>query len=357
MAKQRKDFKPVLARHDAQGRTSLSPANGSATFQEPAHGKISALRAEYRRMDVSVKTVPVESNLRAAFQEHLNLSFEVEPHLAGAIHHALSHPGNMIRAELAYRLACTYGLSPDRGEALAIAIEYFHTASLVFDDLPCMDNAAQRRGAACVHRSWGEGAAVLGALALINRAYGLLWQSVDGLPSHTQTRALRYVEQHLGVAGLLNGQSQDIHYKPGSRHPHRHQQIAIGKTVSLIRLPLVLPAMLSGASPQEICLLERLSVVWGLCYQILDDLKDVLHAPGEGGKTVARDAEMNRPNLALTIGLAASFRRVSRLMKLSDRIISRLAARSGNLAFLNKTRSRFQMEMEALSHSAFAQSL
>jgi geranylgeranyl pyrophosphate synthase len=300
-------------------------------------------------------------DLRAAFQSHLGSLSGIEPHLEGSIRHALQHPGNMIRAELAYHLARIYDLERDRSEALAIAIEYFHTASLLFDDLPSMDNASQRRGATCVHRSWGEGAAILAALAFINRAYGLLWQSVEGLPGHTQTRALKYVEKHLGVAGLLNGQSQDLHFndlrhKSGTRH-QRHQQIAIGKTVSLIRLPLVLPAMLGGAPPQEVCLFERLSVVWGLCYQILDDLKDVLHAPGEGGKTVARDAELNRPNLALTIGLAASFRRVGRLMKLSDRIVSRLSARSRSLMFLDNTRQRFQKEMETLSRSAFAQSL
>lgn len=308
-------------------------------------------------MDVSLKTAQAEVNLRAAFKNQLGLPSDTEPHLAGAIQHALDHPGNMIRAELAYHLARIYQLDPDRAQSLAIAVEYFHTASLVFDDLPCMDNAAQRRGIACVHRSWGEGAAVLAALALVNRAYGLMWQSVAGLSARTQSRALQYVEQHLGIAGLLNGQSQDIHYVPSLRHPHRHQQIAIGKTVSLIRMPLVLPAILSDASAQEICLLERLSVVWGLCYQILDDLKDVLHAPGEGGKTVARDAEMNRPNLALTIGLAASFRRVARLMRLSDRIVARLTVRSRGLSFLDNTRRRFQMEMEALSQSAVAQNL
>lgn len=308
-------------------------------------------------MDVSLKTAQAEANLRAAFKNQLCLPLGTEPHLAGAIQHALEHPGNMIRAELAYHLACSYHLDHDCAQALAIAIEYFHTASLVFDDLPSMDNAAQRRGAACIHRSWGEGAAILAALALVNRAYGLVWQSVAGLLPRIQIRALQYVEQHLGIAGLLNGQSQDLHYVPSLRHPHRHQQIAIGKTVSLIRMPLVLPAILSDAPAQEICLLERLSVVWGLCYQILDDLKDILHAPGEGGKTVARDAEMNRPNLALTIGLAASFRRVSRLMRLSDRIVARLSARSRGLAFLDNTCRRFQMEMEALSQSAFAQSL
>ena len=53
-----------------------------------------------------------------------------------------------------------------RAKDLAIALEYFHTASLVFDDLPCMDNALERRGVPCVHFAFGEAGAILTALAL-----------------------------------------------------------------------------------------------------------------------------------------------------------------------------------------------
>jgi geranylgeranyl pyrophosphate synthase len=236
-------------------------------------------------------------------------------------------------------------------------MEYFHTASLVFDDLPSMDNADRRRGATCVHHSFGEGAAILAALALVNRAYGLLWEAVSGLPSEVQARALNYVEQHLGLAGLLNGQSKDLYSHDAGRHPRLHQQIAMGKTVSLIRLSMVLPAIMGDAAPREVCLLEQLSVAWGLGYQILDDIKDVLHTASEGGKTPERDAEMNRPNLALTIGVAAAFRRAGRLIRVSDRMISRLTARRIALLFLRETRERFQIEMAALSQARTAQRL
>jgi geranylgeranyl pyrophosphate synthase len=172
-----------------------------------------------------------------------------------------------------------------------------------------------------------------------------------------QAHALNYVEQHLGLAGLLNGQSKDLYSHDIGRHPRLHQQIAMGKTVSLIRMSMVLPAMLGGAASQEVCLLEQLSVAWGLGYQILDDLKDVLHTASEGGKTPERDLEMNRPNLALTIGVAAAFRRASRLIRVSDRMISRLTACRTTLSFLRETRERFQIEIAALSHARAAQSL
>ena len=74
-----------------------------------------------------------------------------------------------------------------------------------------MDNATERRGEPCVHRIQGEAATVLAALALVSRAYALLWQGFADLPSDRQALAGDYVEKCLGVNGLLNGQSEDLH--------------------------------------------------------------------------------------------------------------------------------------------------
>src|SRR5437764_6351511 len=215
-------------------------------------------------MDSAASRAAMRSRLRRAFHAGLILPHGTEAHLAGALHHTLEHPGSMVRAELAFRIACSSGMTEDRAENLAIAIEFFHTASLVFDDLPAMDDAKLRRGMPCAHHVYGEGAAILAALALINRAYSLIWKSVAGVQPEVQAATLTYLERHLGIAGLLNGQSQDLHY---SAPPHRlsdPQSIAMGKTVSLIRLALVLPAIAAHARPHETRQLERLAIFWGL---------------------------------------------------------------------------------------------
>jgi geranylgeranyl pyrophosphate synthase len=275
-----------------------------------------------------------------------------ESHLAGALRDTLQHPGGMVRAELAYRVACSFALAEERAENLAIAIEYFHTASLLFDDLPSMDDARLRRGVPCAHQIHGEGAAILAALALINRAYSLVWKAVAGLPPEIQAASLCYLERYLGIAGLLNGQSQDLHYSRLSYLQREPQSIAMGKTVSLIRLALVMPAIVSQARPEEAHLLERLAIFWGLSYQTLDDLKDVLHSNDGYGKTTARDAYLDRPNMALTIGVPESFERVERLMNLAGRTIARLARLCAPLAFLCEMRVRFNREITNLSEAS-----
>jgi geranylgeranyl diphosphate synthase type II len=303
-------------------------------------------------MDSAGNYASMRFRLRRSFQANLSLPHAIEPHLAGALRDTLGHPGSMVRAELAYRIACSFGLPDVRSEHLAIAIEYFHTASLLFDDLPSMDDAQLRRGVPCAHRTYGEGAAILAALALINRAYALIWKSVAGLPEDVQSAGLAYLEHYLGIAGLLNGQSQDLHYSRLSQNLREPQSIAMGKTVSLIRLALVLPAIVGQARPEEARLLDRLAIFWGLSYQTLDDLKDILHTEEGHGKTAARDAHLDRPNLALSIGIQGSFDRIERLMNLSSRVIARLTRRRAQLSFLHEVRVQFNKEIANLSEAS-----
>jgi geranylgeranyl diphosphate synthase, type II len=287
----------------------------------------------------------IKMELQTAFTTGLHWAAETEPHLGGALRQTLEHPGSLVRAMLVYEMAHAYGLSNGRAKNLAVAIEYFHTASLLFDDLPCMDDAAERRGRHCVHHTHGEAAAVLAALGLVSRAYALLWQGMADSPPDRQALAGSYVEKCLGVNGLLNGQSEDLHYVNLPKYRRSPQKVATGKTVSLIRLSLVLPALLVGAEPAEVQLLERLAAFWGLGYQILDDLKDVFQQADCTGKTSARDRALNRPNLVLAIGAEQSLQRLERLMGLGDQILNRLMARLPSLAFLNELRGRFQQEI------------
>jgi geranylgeranyl pyrophosphate synthase len=251
-----------------------------------------------------------------------------------------------------HRVGAAYDLDPESAESVAIALEYFHTASLIFDDLPCMDNAVERRGAACVHVEFGEATAILSALALINRAYALIWRAVAACPKEGQRYVTMYIEKRLGVDGLLNGQSLDLHY---SALPHTREiteRIARGKTVSLIRLTLVVPAMLGGAPTREIQLLERIAVCWGLGYQAIDDLKDVLQSAGETGKTAARDELLDRPNIASAIGICAAVERLERLLRVGDLTLQRLLVHRPALSFLSNLRGDLEGELRKVTDSA-----
>jgi geranylgeranyl diphosphate synthase type II len=208
-----------------------------------------------------------------------------------------------------------------------------------------MDDATERRGQPSTRIEFGEAGAILTALALINRAYALTWKSVAGCGPAHQSEATEYVERYLGVDGLLNGQSMDLNYASLRKGHHVTEEIAMGKTVSLIRLTLVLPGILGGASSDELQLLDRLAVCWGLTYQIVDDLKDVLHTSEESGKTHSRDIFMGRPNIALAIGIPTAVDRLARFIAIGDRMLQRLVDQRPPVSFLQHL--RVQLDPEA----------
>jgi len=288
-----------------------------------------------------------------AFSSSLPLPSGLEPNLKDGLRSVLENPGSLIRPRLVFQMGTAYGMDVASAQKLAVALEYFHTASLLFDDLPCMDNAIERRGAVCTHIAYGEEGAILTALALINRAYALTWRAIAGSPHAWQERAISYVEGCLGVGGLLNGQSFDLHYATLPRTLETTERIARGKTVSLIRLTLALPAMLGGATARELQQLERISEFWGLGYQIVDDLKDVLQSAAQTGKTAARDVELNRPNIAAAIGISGAVRRLTRLIDLGDRVLWNLLTQRPELEFLERLRGDLQTELAKVTRDSF----
>ncbi len=286
------------------------------------------------------------------FKSFLPLPLRRDGPFEEALRYVLDNPGSLIRPRMVLQVAMAYGLEEAAARDLAIALEYFHTASLVFDDLPCMDNALERRDVPCVHFAFGEAGAILTALALINRAYALTWRAVFAASPRQQRSALTYIEQCLGVDGLLNGQSLDLNYSTLPHTRESTERIARGKTVSLIRLTLVLPAMLGGASAREIQLLERIALYWGLSYQMVDDLKDVLGSAAEAGKTVARDLLLDRPNAATVMGVPGAVGRLLRYISLGDITLANLVKSRPELCFLGKLRNDLEEELDRVTRNA-----
>jgi len=90
--------------------------------------------------------------------------------LGAAMSHAALSSGKRFRGNLLLLAADASGGVCETIVDAACAIEMVHAASLVFDDLPCMDDAALRRGQPATHVAHGESRAVLGGIALITEA-------------------------------------------------------------------------------------------------------------------------------------------------------------------------------------------
>lgn len=278
----------------------------------------------------------------------------VEPRLAAALQDLLARPGSLVRSSVAYLMGIEMGVSETAARALGCGIEYLHTASLVFDDLPAMDDARTRRGMTCTHVVHGEAVALLAALALVNRGYALIWQGVRHASADRRGRACEWVDQRLGIHGVIGGQAHDLRGWRGEQSAAEVSEVAARKTADLLRLALVLPAIVGRGSEREIQVLDRIALLRGLAYQAADDLKDVLSPDEDSGKTSNRDEALGRPSLVTAEGLPATLRRFRRLNDMSDRLQKNLPGPAERWMMLGGLKVPMPTAMAMPNHSSLS---
>ena len=195
-----------------------------------------------------------------------------------AVEYALFSGGKRLRPVLTLLGAELVGGKTDTIFPAAIAGEYIHTSSLIFDDLPCMDNAAERRGKTSLHEKFGEGLAVLVGIGFLNAAYGLVFVNYAGMPERAMAAHSEIVEC-VGAAGMIGGQSVDLALAKGAGANYvsaaEYESVRNLKTSALMRLSIRVGAILAGANYLELAHLSRYAELLGDAYQLSDDLIDL----------------------------------------------------------------------------------
>src|SRR5882724_6245712 len=107
-----------------------------------------------------------------------------------ALQYAVFPGGKRLRAYLTHVASLLGGVSDEQALTLSCAIEFIHTSSIILDDLPSMDDADLRRKRPTLHLVFGEGPAVLVAIALLNQAFALFTLSVPASAPSERLRRL-----------------------------------------------------------------------------------------------------------------------------------------------------------------------
>lgn len=224
-----------------------------------------------------------------------------------AVEYALFSGGKRLRPVLTLLGAELVGGKTNLILPAAIAGEFVHTSSLIFDDLPCMDNASERRGKTSLHEKFGEGLAVLTAIGFLNAAYALVFVNHEASPERAIEAHFEIVEC-VGAAGMVGGQSVDLALAKGAGagglSETEFEAVRNLKTSALMRLALRVGAILAGANRTELAHLSRYAELLGDAYQLSDDLIDLEedNAIFNGGKTLAgQENEAARLKLSATI--------------------------------------------------------
>jgi geranylgeranyl diphosphate synthase type II len=203
--------------------------------------------------------------------------------LRDACEYALTNGGKRFRPLIVLMVAEGLGKGLSVNEA-ALSVEFFHTASIIADDLPCMDNDDERRDKPSVHKVYGETIALLASYALITAAFEKIHRNAAimkeaGAPYDAQCDracviALQVASHCAGIQGATGGQFMDIF--PPSLSLDVIKQVIYKKTVTLFEVSFVFGWLFGGGDIEKIDLVKKAAYHLGMAFQIADDIGDLV---------------------------------------------------------------------------------
>lgn len=208
------------------------------------------------------------------------LSLGEKTKLRDACEYALKSGGKRFRPLLVLLVAEALGNNLSVLDA-ALSVEFFHTASLIVDDLPCMDNEEERRSQPTLHKIYGESIALLSSYALICAAFEKIHTNTTKMKESTFREtadaagmlALENATRCAGISGATGGQFYDIF--PPNLSLETLRQVIYQKTVTLFEVSFVFGWLFGGGDPFRIEQVKKSAYHFGMAFQIADDLGDL----------------------------------------------------------------------------------
>jgi len=216
--------------------------------------------------------------------------------LADAIRYAVLAPGKRLRPALVMMAAEACGGAAGDARPAAVAVEMIHAYSLIHDDLPAMDDDDLRRGRPTTHIQFGEATAILAGDALQAEAFSHLARNVSD--PGTAVRLIGELAAAAGACGLVGGQEDDLAAEkiriadfrsPLSARKHL-ESIHRRKTGALFVACVRMGAISAHAGLDEVEALGRFAELFGLAFQITDDVLDFTATDEQLGKRTQKDA-------------------------------------------------------------------
>jgi geranylgeranyl diphosphate synthase type II len=209
--------------------------------------------------------LPYQQEIEGKIKKHID-AIGQKNLLRDACEYALLVGGKRFRPTLVLMIAKALGNNDVTNPALAI--EFFHTASLIADDLPCMDNESLRRNKPTTHTQYNEATAILATYALIASGYKLLTYNPE-----VSLIAIQNISDNTGADGATGGQFLDLYET--DRSPQPVLNIIHKKTTTLFESSFVLGWLYGGGDVNKLPLVKQASHHFGKAFQIADDLQDM----------------------------------------------------------------------------------
>lgn len=190
--------------------------------------------------------------------------------------------------------------SRDAAKAAAVAIEIFHKASLVHDDIE--DDDAMRYGRPTLHREQGVPAALNAGDYLLGAGYRIV-SSLPGVDAASLGDVIRILaDAHVRLA---KGQGAELRWRDAALKklsPKEAMTIYGLKTSPAFEAAIAMGIRLAGLAPSEAAAIDRYAMHVGTGFQVLNDLKD-WGGDLENDRRVAGDLLGGRPTLLWALAM------------------------------------------------------
>jgi geranylgeranyl diphosphate synthase type II len=207
--------------------------------------------------------VRAPEELKALVEEYLE-RLELWPDLHGqrdSMRYALAMGGKRVRPVLALAVGEAVGAEPERILPAAAAMELVHNFSLVHDDMPEMDDDAERRGKPSVWAAHGTATALLAGDGLLAEAFRLA-------ATYDTPQVARELAQ--ATLGMIGGQYLDTVDRDGADLAEVHRL----KTGRLFFGSVTMALWAAGVPADEQGPWRAFAEELGMLFQVVDDILD-----------------------------------------------------------------------------------
>ena len=200
---------------------------------------------------------------------------DMDRYLYDPLYHYSENAGKRHRPLICFAACLAVGGDPDRAATAAAAIEHFHSAALIHDDIA--DEAELRRGEPCLHLTEGLGLAInMGDLAL-----SMVNGPVVNDPLLEDAVKVRVIKELIAMTcRTVEGQALDLGWARDGRYditPEDYLTMAIHKPAHYSgAVPLAVGAIVGGADDEIVEALRSYGLDTGLAFQIQDDLLNLV---------------------------------------------------------------------------------
>ena len=220
-----------------------------------------------------------------------------------SMEYSLRAGGKRLRPALCLAAAKRAGVDEEKAMPMALGLEMLHTATLIHDDLPCMDDDDMRRGKPSNHAKFGETLALLAGDALFVQSLEFPMAKLKDIAPANVLRAMHIFAKAIGPSGVCGGQVLDIDAAKAKDEPDYVRRIAKLKTGALIQAAVLTGAALGGADEAALSRYADYAAHLGSAFQIVDDILDVTSTAEELGKTPGKDERDGKVTHVTVYGL------------------------------------------------------